>query len=65
MDPKEMTPKKQILESVAHLPAHASFDDAIELIVLLKKVNRGLRQAEAGETISNDEARARMAHWLQ
>jgi predicted transcriptional regulator len=65
MEKNKVTAKTQIMESIALLPDDASFEDAIELILFLKKVDRGLRQAQAGETISNEEARARLAHWLQ
>jgi predicted transcriptional regulator len=59
-----MSPKQEILRSLDSLPEEASTDDAIMQLYLLLKVQRGLAQAEAGQTISQEEARTRMAAWL-
>ena len=42
----------------------ASFDDAVEKLRFLYKVREGLRQAEADETVSHEEARVELAEWL-
>lgn len=50
--------KDKILEAVEQLPADATVDDAIERLYFLYKVERGLEQAEAGETVPHDEVKA-------
>ena len=39
-------------------------EDAIERLYLLLKIRRGIDQADAGETVTQEEARKRMAQWL-
>jgi hypothetical protein len=57
--------KQQILEALEKLPDDATIEDAMERLYLLYKIQRGLDQADAGQVISQGEARARMAKWLR
>jgi predicted transcriptional regulator len=57
--------KQQILKAIERLPEDASIEDALERLYLLYKIERGLRQADDGELISQEEARQRMAKWLK
>lgn len=47
--------KQRILAAVDKLPADATIEDAIERLVFLAKVERGLAQAESGQLIPHDE----------
>ena len=60
-----MKPKQQILKAIEELPDDASVENAIDPLYLLYKIERGLRQADRGELISQEEARQRMARWLK
>ena len=51
--------KRKILEAVQNFPDDVTFEDAIEHLVFLAKVDRGLAQADAGETIPHAEAKDR------
>jgi len=44
-------PKEKILEAVRQLPDDATFEDAIERLYFLSKIECGLAQADAGETL--------------
>jgi len=57
--------KQQILQAVEDLPEDAHLEDAIERFYLLLKIERGLAQADAGDTITQAEARRKMAQWLK
>jgi predicted transcriptional regulator len=59
-----MTSKQKILKALAELPDDAGVEDALERLYLLYKIENGIRQADAGELISQEEARERMAKWL-
>jgi predicted transcriptional regulator len=59
-----MTTKERILKALEELPDDAGVEDALERLYLLYKVETGIRQADAGELISQEEARERMAKWL-
>ncbi|MBI2178480.1 MAG: hypothetical protein HYU38_09130 [Candidatus Tectomicrobia bacterium] len=60
-----METKQQILKAIEELPDDASVEDAIERLYLLYKIEKGLRQAERGDLISQEDARQRMAEWLR
>jgi len=47
------------------LPDDAEIEDAIERLYVLLKIEIGRAQADRGELLSQEEARARMAHRLR
>jgi hypothetical protein len=59
-----MTTKERVLQTVKELPEDATVEDAMERLLLLAKVERGLLQADNGETISHQAVKDRMAKWL-
>jgi hypothetical protein len=59
-----MTAKEEILRTLESLPDDAGIEEAIDRLYLLYKVQRGLAQANEGQTVSQEEARRRMARWL-
>ena len=60
-----MTIKEKMLHAVEDLPADATYEDAMERILLLAKVERGLQQADEGSTVSHADVQDRMAKWLK
>ncbi|MFI5403455.1 MAG: hypothetical protein ACHQ1G_10990 [Planctomycetota bacterium] len=52
--------KDRILEALRDLPADASFEDAIERIVFLAKVEEGLAQLDAGKGVPHDQVKRRL-----
>jgi len=54
-----------MIKALQDLPANATVEDAIERLYLLYKVERGITQADAGQKVSQEEARRRMAEWLK
>ena len=59
-----MPSKEQMLKAIQDLPADVTVEDAMERLYLLQKIERGSAQAEAGQKVSQEEARRRMARWL-
>jgi len=57
--------KQQILKAIAELPEDATIEDALDRLYLLYKIEKGLRQANSGNLISQEVARQRMAQWLK
>jgi len=51
--------KQKVLELVEQLPPDASIDDVMERLYFLAKVERGLEQLAAGQTIPHDEVKRR------
>lgn len=59
-----MTTKEKVLQAVKDLPEEASVEDAVERLLFLAKIERGIQQAEAGNTLSHRQVKERMAQWL-
>ena len=59
-----MTIKEKVLQAVQDLPDDASIEDAVARLVFLAKIERGLQQADAGQTISQAQVKDRMAKWM-
>ncbi|MFA7236681.1 MAG: hypothetical protein WC058_07440 [Phycisphaeraceae bacterium] len=60
-----MTTKEKLLHAVQELPDDASFEDAMERLLLLAKIERGLQQADSGQAIPHAQVKERMAKWLK
>ena len=60
-----MTAKEKAVQAVQALPDDASIEDAMERLLLLAKIERGLQQADAGELIPHEKVKERMAKWLR
>jgi len=60
-----MEAKEQILKAMEELPDDAGVEEALDRLYLLYKVERGLRQADRGELLSQDQVSERMAKWLK
>ena len=52
--------KHKILEVIEKLPGDATLEDAIERLVLLAKIERGVAQLDAGQGIDHGEAKRRL-----
>jgi len=51
--------KQEILRAIQELPEDASVEDAMERLYFLAKIERGLAESKAGNTISHEEIKAR------
>jgi predicted transcriptional regulator len=58
-----MLTKDEMLDCIQHLPEDATFEDALDRLFFLRAIKVGLAQAEAGNTISHEEVKRRMAEW--
>ncbi len=59
-----MSTREQMVKAIEELPGDATVEDAMERLYLLYKVERGIAQADAGQKVSQEEARQKMAQWL-
>ena len=55
-----MTTKQKVMKAVRSLPDNASFEDAMERLLFLAKVERGIQQADAGQTIPHEKVKQKM-----
>ena len=56
----EQTTRDRILQALEDLPQNATFDDAIERLVFLAKIDAGLAELDAGHGIPHDEVKRRL-----
>ncbi len=54
------TPREQILDALQDLPTDATFDDAIERLVFLAKIDAGLAELDQSKGIPHDEVKRRL-----
>ena len=54
------TTRDRIVEALKDLPEDATFQDAIERLVFLAKIDIGLAELDAGKGIPHDEVKRRL-----
>ena len=54
------TKKQLAIEALRSLPDHATFEDAIERLVFLAKIEAGLEELDGGKGIPHDEVKRRL-----
>lgn len=55
------TPKDRAIEALRELPQDATYDDLIERIVFLARIEEGLAQLDAGQSVSHDDVKRRFS----
>jgi predicted transcriptional regulator len=60
-----MTAKQKVMKAVRGLPDDASIEDAMQRLLFLAKIDRGLQQADAGQAIPHAQVKEKMAKWLK
>ena len=53
----ELTVRDRIIRALENLPQDATFEDAIERLVFLAKIEAGLAELTTGKGIPHDEAK--------
>lgn len=59
------TAKDEVRQLLDDLPEDASYEDIQYRIYVRQKVEKSLTEAEQGEVVSHEEARKRLARWLE
>jgi hypothetical protein len=59
------TAKEEITELLQQLPDDSSYDEIVRQLALHVMIERGLKDSDEEQTISNDEMRARINTWLK
>lgn len=55
--------KDKMIAILQNQPDGSSFDELLRELAAARSIERGLRDGEAGRTVSNDEALARIRSW--
>ncbi|GAI94744.1 unnamed protein product [marine sediment metagenome] len=59
------TVKKNVLEVIKNLPDDSSYEDIMEKIYFMQKVEAGLKDVDEGRVIPHEEVKKRLAKWLK
>ncbi len=60
-----MLTKEEVIKSVNELPNEFSFEDILDRLLLLDKIEIGLEQSNASNTVSSTEAKESLSKWLK
>ena len=55
--------RDRVLRAVQEMPADATFEDVLERIYMLQKIERGRQQIADGQGVPHAEAESRMKRW--
>lgn len=59
-----MISKINVIKSLEKMPEKFSVDELFEQLLLMEKIENGLRQSENDQTFSTEEARKKLEKWL-
>ena len=57
------TVRDRVLRAVREMPSDVSFDDVMERVYIMQKIERGREQIAAGQGIPHQEAKQQMKRW--
>jgi predicted transcriptional regulator len=60
-----MLTKAKIKKSIDSLPDNLTVDQVIDRVILLDKIEQGLKDVEEGNVFTTEEAKARLNKWLK
>ncbi len=60
-----MLTREEVTKSVNELPNEFSFEEILDKLLLLNKIEIGLEQSNATNTVSTDEVRESLSKWLK
>lgn len=59
-----MLTKELVNNQIKEMPNEFTLDELIERLLVVEKVNQGLKEVELGKTISEEELDKKMAKWF-
>lgn len=60
-----MITKEKLIQTIEDLPEKFSFDDILDRIILLQKIEIGIEQSENGQINTTDQAKDKLKRWLK
>ena len=59
-----MLTKESVTKQIKDLPEVFTLDELIERLLVVEKVNQGLKEVESGKTLSEEELDKKMEKWF-
>jgi predicted transcriptional regulator len=60
-----MLTKEKLKQSIDTLPDDLTIDQVIDRVILLDKIEQGLKDVEDGNVFTTEEVKARLSKWLK
>lgn len=60
-----VSPQQAALKIIEQMPADATLEDIMYELYFRQRVDRGLQELNAGQTISYEEVKRNLVNWLQ
>ena len=60
-----MLTKDKLKQTIDALPDHFTFEDVIEELIVIDKVDQGMRDVEEGNVFTNEQVRENLGKWLK
>ena len=59
-----MLDREKVIETIQRLPEKFSFDEVLDRIIILEKIEIGLQQVKENQVVSDEELDERLKKWL-
>ena len=60
-----MLTKEKVLSTISRLPDSFSLDDLVERMIVLEKIEKGLKDSDEGNVLTEQELEEQMEEWLK
>ncbi len=60
-----MLNKSTVIKTLTNFPDSFSVDELMERMILIDKIEKGIKQAESNQVISDEELESEIAKWLK
>lgn len=60
-----MIRKSEIIKTLTYLPEKFSVDEFIDRLIFMQKIQEGIKDSEAGKSVSTAVAKKRLKKWLK
>lgn len=58
-----MLTQERVIETVMALPKEFSLDDLVDKLIVIEKINKGMKEIESGAFLTTDELTEKLKLW--
>ena len=60
-----MLTKDKLKKTIDALPVHFTIEDVIEEVIVIDKIEKGMKDVEEGNVLTNEQVREKLGKWLK